>query len=178
MKLVWDEIESPIGKLLLVCDERAVVALEFDDDPERFRARIERRADKVELRRAPDPHGWSTALRAYFAGRLHALDEIPVDPHGTPFQRSVWAELRKIPLGATRSYADIARALGRATATRAVGAANGRNPVAVIVPCHRVIGADGSLTGYGGGLDRKRWLLAHEGVAVGEAGNARFAWGG
>ena len=99
------------------------------------------------------------------------LQAQPANP--TPFQQRVWSELREIPVGATRSYADIARGVGRPTATRAVGAANGRNPIAVIVPCHRVIGANGTLTGYGGGLERKRWLLAHEGAAV--ADSARFA---
>jgi methylated-DNA-[protein]-cysteine S-methyltransferase len=163
MTLEFDTIDSPVGELLLVCGERGVHALEFDSDPERTRARLAARLGRVELRRRRDPRGFAGPLRAYFDGDLRAIERIPVDAGGSPFQRLVWDELRRIPAGETRSYAEIARAIGRPTATRAVGAANGSNPVAVIVPCHRVIGADGTLTGYGGGLERKRWLLAHEG---------------
>jgi methylated-DNA-[protein]-cysteine S-methyltransferase len=166
MKLVFDEIETPVGTMLLVAGESGVCALEFDFDVEQGRRRLEKRFGRVELRRQADPCGYSGRLRAYFAGDLRALDEIAADTGGTDFQHRVWTELRKIPVGRTCSYADLARAVGRPSATRAVGAANGRNPVSVIVPCHRVIGADGSLTGYGGGLERKRWLLSHEGVAV------------
>jgi methylated-DNA-[protein]-cysteine S-methyltransferase len=93
---------------------------------------------------------------------MAALDAIEVDTGGTPFQQRVWQELRRIPAGSTRSYSEVARAIGRPSAVRAVAAANGANPVSIVIPCHRVIGADGSLTGYGGGLHRKRWLLAHE----------------
>lgn len=100
-------------------------------------------------------------LRAYFAGKLQAFD-IPLSPPGTPFQRRAWEELCRIPYGMTISYAEQARRIGRPSASRAVGGANGRNPIAIIVPCHRVIGANGTLTGYGGGLDRKQWLLDHE----------------
>ncbi|MEM1184717.1 MAG: methylated-DNA--[protein]-cysteine S-methyltransferase [Planctomycetota bacterium] len=102
-------------------------------------------------------------LSGYFAGTRRVFD-VRLDLQGTDFQRSVWTALLDIPFGQTRSYADIARAIGNPDAVRAVGLANGRNPVSIIVPCHRVIGSDGSLTGYGGGMDRKRWLLAHEGV--------------
>jgi methylated-DNA-[protein]-cysteine S-methyltransferase len=100
-------------------------------------------------------------LKAYFAGQLTSFD-LPVAPEGTGFQRTVWAGLRRIPYGETISYGELASRIGQPTASRAVGLANGRNPVAIIVPCHRVVGADGSLTGYGGGLDRKRFLLALE----------------
>jgi len=100
-------------------------------------------------------------LRAYFAGDLRRFT-VPAVPVGTPFQQRVWAALQEIPFGETRSYADLARQLGTPAAVRAVGGANGRNPVAILVPCHRVIGSDGTLTGYAGGLDRKRWLLAFE----------------
>jgi methylated-DNA-[protein]-cysteine S-methyltransferase len=103
-------------------------------------------------------------VRAYFGGDLDALDGVPVDVVGTPFQRAVWSALRDIPVGATVSYRDIADAVGRPSASRAVGNAVGSNPVAVVVPCHRVITTAGGLGGFGGGLDRKRWLLAHEGV--------------
>jgi len=105
----------------------------------------------------------AAALSAYFAGDLRAIDAVAVDPEGTPFQRRVWAALRTIPAGTTWSYAELARAVGQPTATRAVGAANGRNPIALVVPCHRVIASDGALGGYGGGLEMKRWLLRHEG---------------
>ena len=101
-------------------------------------------------------------LEAYFAGRIDALDGIRVDPEGTPFQRRVWDALRRVPAGETRSYSELAAAIGAPRAVRAVGLANARNPIALVVPCHRIIGKDGSLTGYGGGLWRKRWLLEHE----------------
>lgn len=103
-------------------------------------------------------------LRRYFAGELAVLDDVPVELNGTPFQKQVWLALRRIPSGATISYAELARRIGNAAAVRAVGSANGANPVAVIVPCHRVIGSNGSLSGYGGGIERKQWLLAHEGA--------------
>jgi methylated-DNA-[protein]-cysteine S-methyltransferase len=101
-------------------------------------------------------------VRAYFAGDVHALEAIEVAPEGTPFQQRVWALLRTIPVGETRSYGEVARAIGHPSAVRAVARANAQNPVALVIPCHRVIGSDGKLTGYAGGLPRKRWLLAHE----------------
>jgi methylated-DNA-[protein]-cysteine S-methyltransferase len=105
-------------------------------------------------------------LDAYFAGELEAFD-LPLAPHGTRFQQRVWDELVRIAFGETISYSELARRLGDPKLVRAVGLANGRNPIAIVIPCHRVIGADGSLVGYGGGLDRKRWLLDHEAVAAG-----------
>jgi methylated-DNA-[protein]-cysteine S-methyltransferase len=105
-----------------------------------------------------------TALRRYFDGELDALDDIAVDPAGTAFQLRVWSALRAVRPGTTTSYSALARDIGMPNAVRAVGAANGANPIPIVIPCHRVIGADGRLVGYGGGLDRKRWLLAHEGV--------------
>jgi methylated-DNA-[protein]-cysteine S-methyltransferase len=110
------------------------------------------------------PSAIHRALRDYFAGDLTATDALPVATNGTPFQRDVWAALRTIRAGTTLSYGALARQLGRPKSVRAVGLANGANPVAIVVPCHRIIGTDGSLTGYGGGIDRKRWLLAHEGI--------------
>ena len=110
------------------------------------------------------PRSMRRAIEAYFAGELSVLDTIPCETAGTAFQRQVWRALRNIPAGTTLSYAKLAQRIGRATAIRAVGAANGANPISVIIPCHRMIGSDGSLTGYGGGLPRKRWLLEHEGV--------------
>jgi methylated-DNA-[protein]-cysteine S-methyltransferase len=107
-------------------------------------------------------HGLRETMDRYFAGDTEAIDDIPVQTSGTPFQRSVWKELRKIPSGAVVSYGKLAGKIARPTAVRAVGLANGSNPISIVVPCHRVIGSDGSLTGYGGGLERKRWLLEHE----------------
>jgi methylated-DNA-[protein]-cysteine S-methyltransferase len=112
------------------------------------------------------PDSVSDALERYFAGNLAALDAIPVETRGTIFQREVWAALRQIPPGETESYGTLARRIGRPSAVRAVGLANGANPIGVVVPCHRVIGTDDSLTGYGGGLERKQWLLAHEGIRL------------
>jgi methylated-DNA-[protein]-cysteine S-methyltransferase len=164
MQLDYDTIPTPIGTLLLVTGPGGVCALEFDEDADRVRDQLATRFGPVELCRRRDPGGVSGRVRAYFEGDLGALDLIPADPGGTPFQSAVWAALREIPAGRTSSYSAIARRIGRPRAVRAVGAANGRNPVAVIIPCHRVIGADGSMTGYGGGVERKRWLLDHEGA--------------
>jgi methylated-DNA-[protein]-cysteine S-methyltransferase len=110
----------------------------------------------------------TAALAAYFAGSVNAIDGLPTATGGTEFQRMVWRALRQIPCGETISYATLARRIGRPAAVRAVGLANGANPISIVVPCHRVIGSDGSLTGYGDGLERKRWLLAHEGYATRE----------
>jgi methylated-DNA-[protein]-cysteine S-methyltransferase len=149
-------VETPIGPLTLVASDRAVTGLYFAGDRRAADARARSSApDGSILGRA------EAALDAYFAGRASRF-ELPLAPLGTDFQRAVWAALVAIPYGATATYADIARAVGRPDAVRAVGAANGRNPISVIVPCHRVIGSDGSLTGYAGGLDRKAWLLTHE----------------
>jgi methylated-DNA-[protein]-cysteine S-methyltransferase len=110
----------------------------------------------------PDPAGAVSVLRRYFGGELDCLDEIAVELHGTSFQTQVWEALRSVRAGTTASYAALAKRVGTPAAVRAVGAANGANPVAIVLPCHRIIGSNGSLTGYGGGLDRKRWLLQHE----------------
>ena len=130
--------------------------------------------DEIELH--PDPAGAATRLGQYFAGQLDAVDAIDVELNGTPFQKRVWHALGSVRAGTTAAYVEIARAIAAPTAVRAVGAANGANPVAVIVPCHRVIGSNRTLTGYGGGLDRKRWLLEHEGLRP--DGLAGFRWGG
>ena len=150
-------IASPVGDLLLVASDAALAMLIWAPDADR-RHRLPAAAD------APDHPvlcAATTQLAEYFAGTRERFD-LALAPVGTPFQRQVWRLLDAIPFGETRSYRDIARALGQPTATRAVGAANGRNPLAIVTPCHRVIGADGSLTGFGGGLDNKRFLLAHE----------------
>ena len=122
-------------------------------------------ADGFALEPARNPAGLTAAIDAYFGGDLTAIDALPVEMVGTPFQRAVWTALRGIPVGTALSYSELARRIGRPSAVRAVGLANGANPVAVVVPCHRVVGADGTLVGYGGGLTRKRWLLAHESAA-------------
>jgi methylated-DNA-[protein]-cysteine S-methyltransferase len=166
MELGIDRVRSPIGTITLVANEQALCALDFEDCRARMTTLLERRYGSVRLKKADDPGGFSCRVRAYLDGDLTALDAIPVDLGGTSFQRKVWARLRRITCGTTLSYAAVARAIGRPTAVRAVGATNGRNPVALVVPCHRVIGADGSLAGYAGGLRRKRWLLRHEGVSI------------
>ena len=159
-------VRSPVGEILFAADEKALLALEFADFEARLMAGLRARFGKISPRRAKDPLGIATRLSAYLAGDFAALDEIPVDPGGTPFQRRVWRALRRIPAGRTWSYGQMARKLGKPTALRAVGHANGRNPISIVVPCHRLIGTDGSLTGYGGGLARKRWLLEHEGAKL------------
>lgn len=141
---------TPCGPLTLVSDGAALVRLDFEN-PRYPSPAVPRGSDKIldQARRELD---------AYFAGRLKAF-ETPVAPKGTPFQLRAWEALRKIPYGATRSYGEQARAVGSPNAFRAVGSANGRNPISIIIPCHRVIGANGSLTGFGGGMDRKQLLL-------------------
>jgi methylated-DNA-[protein]-cysteine S-methyltransferase len=157
-------VETPIGALFLVVRGETLVAASFDGREDGMPRALERRFGPVCLEEHPDPGGIVARLRAYFKGDLAALDAIPADPGGTPFQQRVWTALRRIPVGTTLSYSMMARDIGDPDAVRAVGTANGSNPVPVVIPCHRVIGADGSLTGYGGGLERKRWLLVHEGV--------------
>jgi methylated-DNA-[protein]-cysteine S-methyltransferase len=160
-----DRVDSPIGPLTLAERDGRVCLLHFGGGDEYVRATLARWYRNEPASQQPCA-SLRRALQRYFDGDIHALDAIPVELNGTPFQRSVWNALRRIAPGATTSYAEIARWVGRETAVRAVGAANGANPVAVIVPCHRVIGTNGSLTGYGGGLERKRWLLAHEGAVL------------
>ena len=162
MTLEIAEFHSPIGTIVLAVRDGTLTALVFAEGWPDRRARLVKRFGDVDLRGAADPAGVSGRLAAYFAGDLGALDAIAVDSGGTPFQRRVWGALRTIPPGETVSYQTLARRIGAPTAVRAVGAANGDNPVGIVVPCHRVIGADGSLTGYAGGIERKRWLLTHE----------------
>lgn len=162
-RLFLERIPTPVGELLLVTDvEGRLRATHFGDHENELRARLRRHVGTTELVSPSRPTAAATAVAAYFGGAVHAIDALPVETGGTSFQRAVWAALREIPCGTTVSYGEIARRIGRPKAVRAVGMANNANPVGVIVPCHRVIGASGSLTGYGGGLDRKRWLLEHE----------------
>ena len=167
-RLSYDHVESPLGRFTLVADAggRLVAAGWTDETTDgRMAGRLQlfaRRPD-AEFVHTSNPGGLSAALAAYFAGDLDAIEKLTIaESTGTPFQRSVWRALRAIPCGETRSYGEIARAIGRPAAVRAVGLANGSNPICIVVPCHRVIGATGKLVGYGGGVERKRWLLAHE----------------
>jgi methylated-DNA-[protein]-cysteine S-methyltransferase len=164
-------LPSPLGGMLVVTDsEQRLRALNWEDREDRMRRELERIYGRkaVRLERGPAPTAIRRALERYFAGKLQAIDEIAVATGGTPFQSNVWRALRRIPVGTTLSYGRLAHRLKCPLAVRAVGFANGSNPISVVVPCHRLIGADGSLTGYGGGLERKRWLLEHEGVRCGE----------
>ena len=170
LPLTLERIASPVGEVLLMSDDAGRVrVLDFEDYAERM-ARL--------LRRHYGPGGWSVreavapsvgrrALEAYFAGDLAAIDSLETATAGTAFQRQVWSALRTIPAGATTTYGALAARMDRPKAVRATGLANGANPIGIIVPCHRVVGADGSLTGYGGGLERKAWLLRHEGARTG-----------
>lgn len=166
MELQFDQLESPIGIVMIVADGRQLCAVEFEDHTERLMKPLRARFGEVELVPTRDPIGATSRLRAYFDGDLAAIEDLPADGGGTPFQKRVWAALRGIPCGTTTTYGAIAATLGTPGASRAVGLANGRNPVGIVVPCHRVIGTDGTLTGYGGGLHRKSWLLQHEGVGL------------
>ncbi|MGB7191238.1 MAG: methylated-DNA--[protein]-cysteine S-methyltransferase [Acidobacteriaceae bacterium] len=165
LQLLMDRIETPIGEMILVADHDGNLrAIDWTDHEDRMLRLLRRHygANGFTLEPATNPHGLSEAFQRYFAGDLAALDRVPAKTAGTPFQREVWSALRTIPMGTTLSYAQLAQRIGRPKSTRAVGLANGANPVAILVPCHRVIGASGSLTGYGGGIERKRWLLDHE----------------
>ena len=162
----FDQIDTPVGRFAIVADDqgrlRAAGFIEGHSRMERLLRGM------PELTRVANPNGLTGAIERYFDGELAAIEALPVATDGTEFQEAVWQALREVPCGETRSYGDLARRIGRPSAVRAVGLANGTNPVAVVVPCHRVIGSDGSLTGYGGGIERKRWLLAHE-----QSGRAR-----
>jgi methylated-DNA-[protein]-cysteine S-methyltransferase len=157
-------IDSPIGRLTVAAHGPRVCLVTFGPASARVRESLKAWYPDATIEPAADPGGVVGVLRRYFDGDLHSLDEVEVELHGTSFQRNVWLALRGVKAGTTLSYAQLAGRVGTPSAVRAVGAANGANPVAVVLPCHRIIGSHGSLTGYGGGLDRKRWLLGHEGV--------------
>jgi O-6-methylguanine DNA methyltransferase len=153
--------------MLLVSDgDGALRALDFDDCEARLHRLLRLHYGRFELATGPLPDAITKPLAAYFAGDFVAIKAIPVATGGSVFQRRVWDALRRLPPGSTVSYGALAASLGQPRASRAVGLANGANPVAIVVPCHRVIGGNGALTGYGGGLSRKRWLLKHEGVRL------------
>jgi len=174
MTLLVDLIASPLGRVAIAAHDGRLCALEFGSA--RLDRQLAARYPGVPRRRSRNPFGLSAKIRAYLAGDLAAVDRIPVDTGGTPFQQLVWRALRRIPAGHTMTYGALARALGRGAAARAVGAANGSNPISLVVPCHRLVGGDDSLTGYGGGLWRKRWLLRHE-AAPSRGGRARTGGG-
>lgn len=155
-------LKTPIGELRVAASEDGLVAVVFPNEKKKrdFAEGRGSAAARAHLDRA------AKALKDYFAGKRTDFSDIDLAPKGTEFQLRVWQALQKIPFGATKSYAEIARAIGNPKAMRAVGLANGKNPIPIVVPCHRVIGADGSLTGFGGGLPTKKWLLAHEGVTT------------
>jgi methylated-DNA-[protein]-cysteine S-methyltransferase len=155
--------DHAIGPIHMVVDDGRLLAMEFGDIEHRLMPMLRMRFGGTPvLETADDPHEITSAIRAYFEGDLAALDTIDVDGGGTEFQRQAWKALRTIPPGETRTYGQMATALGRPNAARAIGMANALNPVSLVVPCHRLVGSNGSLTGYGGGIERKRWLIDHE----------------
>jgi methylated-DNA-[protein]-cysteine S-methyltransferase len=162
-----DRLPTPAGEMIVIADaEGNLRVIDWTDHEARMKVLLDRQYGNGNYKLTParDPGGLTSAMRRYFKGDHSVLDKLPVKTEGTPFQKSVWKALRRIKCGTTISYAELARRIGRPKAVRAVGLANGQNPVSVVVPCHRVIGSDGSLTGYGGGLPRKKWLLEHEGA--------------
>ena len=159
-----ERIETPTGPMRIVSDDEGRLrAVDWEDCTPRLQELLRRyNGNSIRLREGAARSAAAHSLLAYFAGELDAIDALPTAAGGTPFQRAVWSALRRIPAGHTMSYGALAAKIGRPKAVRAVGLANGANPIAIVVPCHRVIGADASLTGYGGGIERKRWLLEHE----------------
>jgi methylated-DNA-[protein]-cysteine S-methyltransferase len=171
MELKWmmtqlfiDNIEFELGQILLVSDGAALCAVDFSGYESRMMKLLLKRYKTVELVEQANPQGFSDRLQAYLAGDFSSLETIPVCTGGTPFQQQVWQSLRSIPPGTTLTYAQLADRVGKPNAYRAVGMANSQNPISIVLPCHRVIGSNTRLTGYAGGLDRKRWLLNHEGA--------------
>lgn len=162
-----DRLPTPIGELIVVADaDGCLRTIDWTDHEKRMKQLLDRYYGKGRYTLTPkkDPGGLSSAMKCYFKGDIAVLKSLPVATNGTPFQTDIWQALRKIEDGSTISYAELARRIGKPKAVRAAGLANGQNPISIVVPCHRVIGSDGSLTGYGGGLSRKQWLLEHEGA--------------
>jgi methylated-DNA-[protein]-cysteine S-methyltransferase len=155
-------VESPIGRLMLTSDDTSLTGLYMNLYRNKPTKRPTPGTDWIQNGTKEPLRKAAQQLQEYFSGSRREFD-LPLNPHGTEFQQRVWRELTKIPFGETRSYGQLAKRIGNPNGSRAVGLANGRNPIAIIVPCHRVIGADGSLTGFGGGIERKEWLLNHEG---------------
>ncbi len=162
-----DRLATPVGELVIVADAAGRLrTVDWTDHETRMRRLLDRYygTGRYSMSAARDPGGLTKAMRKYFEGDIDVIDALPVETTGTPFQRSVWQALRRIRRGTTISYAELARRIGNPRAVRAAGLANGQNPISIVVPCHRVIGSNGTLTGYGGGLPRKKWLLEHEGA--------------
>jgi len=162
MRLGAARMDSPLGRLILVVHDGRLCGLSFPGGWSGLRRHLAARFGEVAFESGEEQSAVVRCVSSYFAGELTALDEIEVDPGGTPFQQKVWRALRRIPHGQTSSYRELAHAVGQPGAARAVATANATNPVAIVIPCHRVIHADGSISGYGGGVERKRWLLRHE----------------
>ncbi len=162
----YDEFESPIGRILFASNAGGICALDFAEYEKRMDALLTRRFGNYSFQRNSDPLNLKARLRRYFDGDLQAFEAESVNSKGSAFQEQVWKALRTIPAGATWTYGQVASKLSRPSAARAVGHANSLNPVGIIVPCHRVIGASSALTGYAGGLERKQWLLQHEGALL------------
>ena len=169
MRLDLERLETPIGAILIAHDGEQICALEFADCEDRLRSMLSRHFTNATLKPRKKRSPFGKALQRYFRGEIGVIDDLPVATLGTAFQRRAWAALRRIPGGETRSYADQARAIRAPNAARAVGLANHLNPIGIVVPCHRVRGANGSLTGYAGGLERKRWLIEHEALHAAKA---------
>ena len=171
--LILDRVETPVGEAMVVVDEAGVLrAFDFTDHEHRMRRLMGRHYPGMALTPGPAPQAVRAAVARYFKGDMEAFNGIAWATNGTDFQRQVWEALCTIPAGETLSSKGLALRIGKPGAMRAVGLANGSNPVAIVVPCHRVIGANGGLTGYGGGLPRKRWLLSHEGATFKDAAAA------
>jgi len=166
MKISHDSFESPVGKIVAYVADDALIHLDFADCDARIERLLHRRFGGSQAAQAENPLEIRDRVAGYFAGDWRAFDDLALNPGGTAFQREVWDGLRRIPAGQAISYAALAQSIGRPAAIRAVGRANALNPIAIAVPCHRVIGKDGTLTGYAGGLKRKEWLLRHEGALL------------
>ena len=166
MALYMDEFDTPLTTMSAVVHDGALCQLDFADCAERIERMLVRRFGTESAIRTENPAGIRDRLAAYFDGDWEAFDGLPLETGGTPFQRTVWKALCDIPAGRAISYAELAENIGNPPAVRAVARANSQNPISIIVPCHRVIGKDGSLTGYAGGLHRKEWLLRHEGALL------------
>jgi methylated-DNA-[protein]-cysteine S-methyltransferase len=161
-ELFIDRIDFELGQILIVSDGEALCAVDFSGYEHRMIKLLTLRYESVQLIDKVNPQDFSRRISAYLAGELNSVDDIPVKTGGTDFQQQVWLALRTILPGTTTTYGELAKLLDRPKAYRAVGLANSLNPIAIVLPCHRVVGANGILTGYAGGLDRKEWLLKHE----------------
>ena len=163
MQLKRCHLQTPLGEFILMASTKGLVSLQWADRVEPTDRHLSRHLGAGAVQDVAELPGLTDSLLAYFRGDIHSLAGLPVDPPGTAFQRTVWAALVTIPVGNTWSYAQLAQAIGKPTATRAVANANGKNPIPIVIPCHRVIASDGGLGGFSCGIHRKQWLLHHEG---------------